>query len=128
MPHRIVRGSTLPHPAGMKSHICVVDDHLAGMTRRLPAAERIRDRVPRTERRMSRASRTSASYDVTVKGEVGPAVCAGLHKQCSVVTSHSRRLIVRCPSGYDLVTLHELLEGRGLTIISIRPVRSPTGS
>jgi hypothetical protein len=63
-----------------------------------------------------------ATYDVTVKGNVGPAVRARLQKQCSVDTSHSARLVVRCPSGYDLMTLHALLEERGLSVISIRPL------
>ncbi len=66
-----------------------------------------------------------ATYDVTVKGDVGPAVCARLQKQCSVEMSHSARLVVRCPSDYDLMTLHALLEERGLSVVSIRPLAVP---
>ena len=64
----------------------------------------------------------TASYDVTVKGDVGPAVSAQLRRQCAVEVSHSARLVVHCTSSYDLTTLHELLEKRGLTVVSIRPL------
>jgi hypothetical protein len=69
---------------------------------------------------MSPSKGETASYDVRVKGDIGPAVCARLRRQCGVEVSHSARLVVRCPPTYDLTALHELLEKRGLTVISIR--------
>jgi hypothetical protein len=63
---------------------------------------------------------TTTSYDVTVRGLLGPAVSALLHRTCGVDVSPSARIVLRCDASYDLVAVDDLLERRGLTVIGIR--------
>jgi hypothetical protein len=60
------------------------------------------------------------SYDVTVEGVIGPDVRAALRDVCAMRTSESALIRLRCETDWDPADLTEQLEGRGLSVISIR--------
>jgi len=66
------------------------------------------------------SSPDTTTYDVMIVGLVGPAVCAALRSGCEGRTAASSYLLVRCPADCDISTVNELLEQRGLTVLSIR--------
>lgn len=62
----------------------------------------------------------TTTYDVTIAGLVGPAVSAALRAECDGRTVASSYLLVSCPADGDISTVNDLLEQRGLSVLSIR--------